>query len=184
MIDLSWEVVLVIDSEGIYRAANAAVRFSESRNPFQIARDRGIKVCYSGDFGNLLGMYTCKWKHRIIILNNRLDDYMMKMVCAHELGHDVFHRDLAKDDGIQEFVLFNMINHTEYEANAYAAHVLLDDDRVYSLAREGYDVVQMARKMGSNVNLMLIKMQEMNKLGYDFRIPFDADSTFFKKIHQ
>ena len=58
-----------------------------------------------------------------------------------------------------EFVLFNMINHTDYEANALRGHVLLDDDRVYSLAREGYDVVQMARTMGSNVNLMLIKMQ-------------------------
>lgn len=174
----------MIDSIGIYKAANTAVRLSESRNPFVIARDRGIKLCYSSDFGDLLGMYTCKWKHRIIILNDRLDEYMRLMVCGHELGHDAFHRDMAKDDGLQEFTLFNMVNHSEYEANTYAAHVLLDDEKVYSLAREGYDIVQMAKIMGSNVNLMLIKMQEMNKLGYDFRIPYNPDSTFFRKIHQ
>lgn len=174
----------MIDSVGIYKAANSVVRECGTRNPFQIAHDLGIKIFYSDEFDDLLGMYTCKWKHRIIILNNRLDDYMRMMVCGHELGHDACHRELAKDDGMKEFVLFNMVNHTEYEANAYSAHLLLDDDRVYSLAREGYDVVQMARAMGSNVNLMLIKLQEMNKLGFDFRIPYYPDSTFLKKIHQ
>ena len=73
---------------------------------------------------------------------------------------------------------------TEYEANAFASHILLDDEEVYSLARQGYDVVQIAQMMGSNINLMLIKMQEMNKLNYDLRIPYDPDSKFFRKIHR
>ena len=54
---------------------------------------------------------------------------------------------------------------------------------VYDLARSGYDVVQIAQQMGSDINLMLIKLQEMNKMGYDFNIPYDPDSRFFRKIH-
>lgn len=56
------------------------------------------------------------------------------------------------------------------------------DGEVYNLARQGYDVVQIAQMMYSNINLMLIKMQEMNKLDYDLRIPYDPDSRFFRKM--
>ena len=38
--------------------------------------------------------------------------------------------------------------------------------------------------LGSDINLMLIKLQEMNKLGYDFNIPFTPDSKFFRKIER
>ena len=72
----------------------------------------------------------------------------------------------------------------EYEANAFAAHLLLDNDEVYSYARQGYDVVQTASAMNSDVNLILIKIQEMMKLGYEMNIPFETDSRFFRKIRR
>ena len=174
----------MIDSVGIYKKANNLVQTHGTRNTLILAKESGIDVVPVDCFNDLLGMYSCRWKHRVMFLNDRMDEYLTLMVAGHELGHDAFHREMAKDNGLQEFTLFDVRNHSEYEANAYAAHLLLDDDQVYSLAREGYDVVQMAKIMGSNVNLMLIKMQEMNKLGYDFRIPYNPDSTFFRKIHQ
>ena len=112
-----------------------------------------------------------------------MDECMTRMVAAHEIGHDILHRDIVKAGrSMQEFVLFNIRDNTEYEANAFAAHLLLDSDEVFEMAREGYDIMQISRAMQVNVNLMLIKMQEMNKLGYDFRLPIAADSRFFKKI--
>ena len=57
-------------------------------------------------------------------------------------------------------------------SNALGSHLLLDNDKVYELAKQGYDVVQISAALGSDINLMLIKLQEMNKLGYDFNIPF------------
>ena len=106
---------------------------------------------------------------------------MARMVCAHELGHDALHRDIAKGDGLKEFVLFNMKDTTEYEANAFAAHLIIDDDDIYSMSKDKYDVVQMAKMLNVNINLVLIKLQELNKLGYDFRVPCEADSFFFRK---
>lgn len=103
------------------------------------------------------------------------------MVLAHEIGHDIYHRDLAKN-GLKEFTLFNMKNDTEYVANAFAAHLLLDNDEVLELARDGYDVVQIAGMLNSDINLLLIKMQEMNNMGYNFNVPCHPERNFLKKI--
>lgn len=173
----------MIDSIGIYEKANALVQRSETRNALKIARNLDILVQYVDNFDELLGMYTYKWKKSIILLNSRLDEYMLQMVAAHEIGHDLLHRDLAKENkSMQEFVLFNIRDNTEYEANAFAAHLLLDNEEVYEMAREGYDVVQISKSLNTNINLMLIKMQEMNKLGYSFNLPAHPDAKFFRKV--
>ena len=171
-----------MDSYALFKQADNMVRQCGTRDALRIAEEIGISKYWEDNFTDLLGMYTLRWNHRLMFLNSKMDDYLTQMVAAHEIGHDSRHRDLAKADGMKEFVLFNMKNNTEYEANAFAAHLLLDNDEVYSLARQGYDVVQISQMMGSHINLMLIKMQEMNKLGYDFRIPYTPYSRFFRNI--
>lgn len=173
-----------MDSFSIYKQATDLVRQCGTRNSLKIAKELGILVYEEPSFEDLLGMYTFRWNHRIILLNPRMEYYLMQMVVAHELGHDGRHRELAKADGMREFVLFNMKDNTEYEANAFGAHILLDNDDVYDLAKQGYDVVQIASQLCSDINLMLIKMQEMNKLGYDFTIPYEPDSRFFRRIER
>lgn len=173
-----------MDSQAIYQKASALVKQCGTRDAEVIARELGIWIYEESTFDSLLGMYTFRWNHRLIFLNPRMDHYLRQMVIAHELGHDSEHRNIAKasKDGLKEFVLFQMNDATEYEANAFGAHVLLANDDVYNLARLGYDVVQISQQLGSNINLMLIKMQEMNKLGYDFNIPYCPDSRFFRKM--
>ena len=75
-----------------------------------------------------------------------------------------------------------MKNNTEYVANAFAAHLLLDNDEVLELAMDGYDIVQIAGILNSDINLLLIKMLEMNKMGYNFNVPCYPERNFFKKI--
>ncbi|MCD7752231.1 MAG: ImmA/IrrE family metallo-endopeptidase [Lachnospiraceae bacterium] len=173
-----------MDSCAIYRKANAIVRQAGTRDAEKIARELGIWIYDEPAFDRLLGMYTFRWNHRMIFLNPRMDPYLRQMVIAHELGHDALHQDIAKasKDGLKEFVLFQMKDSSEYEANAYGAHILLNNDDVYQLAMQGCDVVEMSQRLGSDINLMLIKLQEMNKLGYDFNIPYNPDSRFFRKI--
>ncbi len=83
---------------------------------------------------------------------------------------------------MKEFELFRMKSAIEYEANAFAAHILIDTDECLEYARNGYDVVQIAKMMNSEINLMLIKLQELIRLGYDIRVPFEPRSDFFKNI--
>lgn len=171
-----------MDSHAVYRKARHLIDQFRTRDVLQITKGLGIRVYFENRLTDLLGMYTIQWNHRIMILNPNMDDYLMQMVVAHEIGHDALHRNLAKAEGMREFVLFNLKDKTEYEANAFAAHLLLDNAEVYELARQGYDVVQIAQTLNSNINLMLIKMQEMVKLGYNFTIPYAPDSRFFRNI--
>ena len=171
----------MIESFYIYSKATEMVKQTGTRNPMKIASEIGVMLRYSEELDKLLGLYTYRWKHRIILLNDKMEEIMARMVCAHELGHDALHRDIAKGDGLKEFVLFNMKDTTEYEANAFAAHLIIDDDDIYSMSKDKYDVVQMAKMLNVNINLVLIKLQELNKLGCNFRVPCEADSFFFRK---
>lgn len=170
----------MINSLKIYKKASQLVQKSGTNNSLQLADDLGIKLYYE-NYENMLGMYTYRWKHRFIFLNNNLDSSMLQMVLAHELGHDIFHRELASN-GLKEFALFDIRSITEYEANAFAAHILLKNEDVISLARAGYDVAQIASNLNSHINLLLIKMQEMNKMGFDFNVPYRAEGNFLSKI--
>ena len=172
-----------MDAEWCHNRAREIVRQVGSRDMRRIAKELNIKVLYNDNFVNLLGMYFCKWHHRFIILNSNLDDIWQNMVMAHEIGHDQLHRDLAGQGQLQEFELFRLNSRTEYEANAFAAHLLMDTDSVYTELKEGCDEVTLARKMNCNINLALVKLQEMAKLGYDIRPSDGVDSQFLKRIH-
>lgn len=172
-----------MESYKIFKQADNLVRQSGTRNAEKIAKDLGIWIYYEDTFDDLLGMYTFRWNHRLMFLNPKIDGRLKNMVIAHELGHDQRHRDIAKaGQPLKEFSLFSMKDTTEYEANVFAAHLLLENDEVYSLSRQGLDVVHMAQNMGVDINLMLIKLQEMNHLGYDFNIPLQHDSRFFRNL--
>ena len=154
-----------MDSEQCHKRAQEIIRQVGRRDMRQVAKELNIKVLYNENFSKLLGMYFCQWRHRFIFLNTNLDDIWQNMVLAHEIGHDQLHRDIAKQQQMHEFELFRLNSRTEYEANAFAAHLLMDTDAV-----------------NCNINLTLIKLQEMAKLGYDIRPSDNVDSQFLKKI--
>ncbi len=80
-----------------------------------------------------------------------------------------------------EFELFNITNTTEYEANLFAANLLLDETTIEELISDGYDVVQIARQLGTNVNLLLLKLQQMND-DNRLRLPDMPDRNFLGTI--
>jgi Zn-dependent peptidase ImmA (M78 family) len=169
--------------EVIYRRANEIVRYCGTRDTLRIARELGIYVHFEDDFSDLLGMYTYRHKERHILLNPKMDEVLMQMVCAHEIGHDALHRELAKSTrGLQEFVLFDMRTDAEYEANAFASHLRIDEDELIDLSKQGYDVVQLAGIMETNVNMMLIKLNELNRMGWHLNLPYLPHGDFLKNI--
>ena len=172
-----------MDSRMIYNRASRLVRRCGTRDPVRIAEELGIRIYYEPELQDLLGMYTYAFRHRLMILNSHMDEKLRSLVVAHELGHDALHRDIAKNGCLQEFELFHIIDRTEYEANAFAAHILMDNEEIYSLARQGMDIVQIAGESGcGSVNMTLIMIQEMMHLGYDFRLPYEPDAEFFRRI--
>ena len=174
---------MLLQAEMIHRKAIDIVNSCGTHDSICLAHELGIFVHEYNDFKKLLGMYTYINKERHILLNANMDDLVMQMVCGHEIGHDILHRDAAKrSQGLQEFVLFDIRNSMEYEANAFAAHLRIDDDELLPLMEQGCDVVQMASIMGTNVNLMLIKLNELNRMGWRLNLPYIPRSNFLKDV--
>ena len=119
-----------MNAEQLSRVGEKLVKRCGSRDPFEIARQLGINVMLCENFGSLKGMYRVIKRNRFIFLNNSLDENMLRIVCAHELGHDQLHRNMAKTTPIHEFMLYDMKSKPEYEANIVAAEILMDSNEV------------------------------------------------------
>jgi len=151
----------------------------ETRDPFKIARGLGVHVIYT-DFTALKGMYKVIKKSRFIIINGNLNDRDRRTVCAHELGHDRLHRHFAKSADLLEFMLYDMRSKPEYEANIFAGELLIDDGDILTFVGEGFDAYQIANELDEDINLILIKADELRKRGYDLRTPYRPASDFLK----
>ena len=97
----------MMNAEQLSRVGEKLVKRCGSRDPFEIARQLGINVMLCENFGSLKGMYRVIKRNRFIFLNNSLDENMLRIVCAHELGHDQLHRNMAKTTPIHEFMLYD-----------------------------------------------------------------------------
>jgi len=126
-------------------------------------------------------MYKYLKKNRFAVINENLDPFTKTLVCAHELGHDILHQNLARKVCLQEFILYDMKSRPEYEANLFASEILLPDDIILNLARDGYDIEQISKALCTDINLIALKVSSMNTRGYRFNNTIDAKSDFLRK---
>ena len=155
------------------KVGNDLVNHCGTRDPFRIARELGIEVLFKG-------MYRVIKRNRFIFINKDLNPRMQIIVCAHEIGHDQLHRNMAKKDAIQEFMLYDMATKPEYEANIVAAEILLDTDTILEYIYDyGFTSEQIARAMCSDINLVALKVAHLVETGYDLR-RIDHRSDFLK----
>lgn len=172
-----------VDSRDLfYKRAKEIREECGEKNPIDLAEDLGIYIYQRDDFKKLLGMYALVLDRRCIFVKRDLDEYTKNLVVAHEIGHDQFHRDLARENGLRSFILFNMRDRAEYEANVFASHLLISDREIVEMIEEGFDLVQMSQKMGVDINLCLIKVNELIRMGYDFNPQSKPDASFMRRL--
>lgn len=159
------------------------IRRFNTRDPFEIADELSITVLIRSDFVRQKGAFAVVGNNSFIFINDNLSEYMQRLVCAHELGHALLHRRLGTvPGGMIEFEIFDIKDETEYDANVFAANLLIDEEEILEMAREGYDVVKIAKELNLNVNILLVKLNEMNKNGYDLRVPYEPSRKFLGHI--
>ena len=146
--------------EYIQNVANKLIKKFDTRDPFQLCQAIGVEVFYA-DLGSLKGMYKYLKKNRFAVINENLDPFTKTLVCAHELGHDILHQNLARKVCLQEFILYDMKSRPEYEANLFAPEILLPDDIILNLARDGYDIEQISKELCTDINLIALKVSSM-----------------------
>lgn len=156
-----------MNSKDLARTANVLVKRFRTRDPFEIARGLGIEVLFCDGFGSLKGMYRVIKRNRFIFINSNLSEQRQRIVCSHELGHDQLHRHLAKNNSLKEFMLYDMNTKPEYKANVVATEILLDSDEVLDyIFNYGYTVEQIATAMSTDINLVALKVAELNCHGH------------------
>lgn len=135
-------------------------------DPFAIAKQLGIEVRYMESFRQLKGMYAVIARNRFIFLNANNSEEMNRIVCAHELGHDQLHREAAKGEPLQEFSLWDLSGVREYEANLFAAQLLLQDEEILSHALAGKTCAEIAALTETDPNLVALKTECLKEKGF------------------
>ena len=68
-----------------------------------------------------------------VMISSFLSEEEKMIVAAHELGHIILHRSQLKMAPMQDDTLYNMTDNTEYQANLFAADLLIEDRFLHSI---------------------------------------------------
>ena len=152
----------------------------KTRDPKEILEGRGVFLIPFEKPTKLLGMYKVIKRNRFVFYNPYVDERIINMVLAHELGHDLYHKEEAKL-GSAEYELFDITSEMEIQANIFASHLLIDENKLIDDIKEGYTYNQLASLYNVNVNLMIFKLNEMHRIGMPIG-KNDRNSKFFTDI--
>ncbi len=160
------------------KATKLRQRFRTS-NPFTVCEGLGINVRLA-DLGGLKGFYKYYMKNRFIVINSNICEKLQKMVCAHELGHDILHRDIAKQINFWETTLWDMSGKVELEANIFASELLIDDEDILNIADDCLSVEKLASLLGVDENIVKLKVCIMKEKGYNVNADFSTKINFLQ----
>lgn len=170
-------------SSYIHDSAMRLFRRYKTRDPFDILSAMQINVFETDSFKALKGY--CFLSNRIFYvgISGCLPEEEKKVVAAHELGHIVLHKKLLSVAPMHDTMLYRMSDKTEYEANLFAADLLLDDEDVLNAScEEDQDYFSLCRKLYVSPELMSFKLFSLIRRGHDaLRLPLEPEGGFLKK---
>ena len=165
----------------IARIVTDLTRKYQTRDPFEICRALGIKIRYKDLGTDIKAYYFYQSRIRNIVLNWRISEIVRKILVAHELGHDRLHKEIAMLRGFQEIELFDRALPTEYEANLFAAELLIDDDELLEMLNdEDISFFGVASELYVPADLLDFKFRVLKHKGYRINAPYIANSDFLK----
>ena len=136
----------------IKQKANSLAKRYNSRNPFEIIKNLNVILVYY-PLKDVRGFYQFFQRNNIIYIDENLTESEQIVVCAHELGHMLLHKNSNAlfMDTRTHFVTTKYEN----EANAFAAELLIPDSII--LDNPGMTKSQIARLSGYNEKIMEFK---------------------------
>ena len=114
-------------AQEIIAYARSLKQWCGTNNPYTIAERLGIAVLHRNCSVKGFTAQTVKMEGypAIISINDRYTEYSKKVLCAHELGHAVFHENCVNHfSGSNQ----NTVTDAEWEANLFAVALLVADD--------------------------------------------------------
>ncbi|WP_332649753.1 ImmA/IrrE family metallo-endopeptidase [Lysinibacillus sp. 54212] len=132
--------------EGLYKKY-------KTRNPFTLAKLLNIQIFYWDLPEEIRGFYQYEKRNRFIFINSNLSLEEQLVVCAHELGHALFHKNV--NTTFMSKNTFLSVSKIEREANRFAAELLIPDEDF----NEHNNIYDIASLRGVPVELVRLKHQ-------------------------
>lgn len=123
-----------------------------TKNPFTLARCLKIQIFYWDLPKEVRGFYQYEKRNRFIFINNNLSVEEKIVVCAHELGHAILHKEVNTPFMSQN--TFLSVKKIEREANFFAAELLIPDEDF----AEVNNIYELASLHGVPVELVELKL--------------------------
>lgn len=166
----------------IYDETQKLIRKYKTRDPFKIMDDMHIIVGETSSFQKLKGFCFMSCKTIYVQISSFLSEEEKQIVAAHELGHIILHRTQLKMAPMKDDTLYNMQDNTEYQANLFAADLLLSDADIADMAHnEDLDYFSLCGTLNSTPELMSFKLYSLTKRGQAYHMPMEIQSNFLAK---
>ncbi|MBQ8227892.1 MAG: ImmA/IrrE family metallo-endopeptidase [Clostridia bacterium] len=160
----------------------------DQNNPFRLCDEMGIITLFApmGDSPVACkGFFLTQSRIKSITINSDLSEDFQRIICAHELGHAMLHRDRSGVNAFHDFSFFDGVDRLEYEANIFAAEFLLPDDEVLKILNDDLSFFQAAAKLYVPAELLDFKFRTLKWKGYKvIEPPLNATGNFLKKVHE
>lgn len=176
---------MLINYETIRRAADRTIKKLKTDDVFKLCKALDINITYYpiGKHDTAVkGFYTEISRIKMITVNSDLPDEIQRVVIAHELGHSILKH---RNEGIcrfHEYTLFDDTDLLEYEANIFAAELMLSDDAVLEVLNSDTSFFTAAAMLNVPPEILDFKFRMLKRLGYKFADPpIYSKSTFLKK---
>lgn len=136
----------------IKQKANSMARKYNSRNPLEIIKNLNVILVYY-PLKDVRGFYQFFQRNNIIYIDDNLPENEQIVVCAHELGHMLLHKNSNAlfMDTRTHFVTTKYEN----EANTFAAELLIPDEII--LENPNMTKSQIAHLAGYDEKIMNFK---------------------------
>lgn len=172
--------------EFISDEANRIRQKYDETEPVRLCRAMGILLLdepMGASVNACKGFYLRQSREQVITVNSDLPDEVRRVILAHELGHAVLHKNASGVRAFHDFRLFDETSVYEYEANIFAAEVLMDDERVLGLLNGDISFFGAAGELGVPPELLDFKFRVLKRKGYQVvDPPIRASADFLKKI--
>ena len=172
------------DFQFICSEVQRVLRKYDETDPFRLCRAMGISVYFS-PMGthpeSCKGFFLCQSRIKSITINSDLSDEFQRIICAHELGHAILHKDQSGVKAFHDFALFDAASRFEYEANIFAAEYLLKDTDVLELLNDDLSFIQAAAQLYVPAEILDFKFRTLKWKGYKvIDAPLRANSNWLK----
>jgi len=153
----------------------------ETREPHELCDAIGVRIRLMDLGTDIKAYYFYHSRIRNIVLNSRVSEPIRRILVAHELGHDCLHKSIAMLKGFQEIELFDITRPAEYEANIFAAELLIEDKELLSLLNdEDKSFFDVARELGVPTALLDFKFRVLKHKGYRIEALYIANGDFLR----